>query len=95
MGHFLAMANHPQYTERRDRRDVLRFIYQTTSKGRGKSYQDWVQSWRQCQQESLGVQANSTEGALSVFMSFFAKRDEDFSLNIFIIYIYMVYIVIL
>lgn len=51
-----------QGKEARDQRDVLRFIYQTTAKGQGKSFQDWKQSWRLCLQESCDVQANSTEG---------------------------------
>ena len=49
----------------RDQRDQLRFMYQTTAKGRGKSYQDWVQSWRQCRQYSVGVDANCLEGPLT------------------------------
>lgn len=53
------------FRESRDHRDVLRFIYQTTAKGRGKSFPDWMQSWRSCLQESSGVQANSTEGTLT------------------------------
>ena len=51
----------------RDQRDQLRFMYQTTAKGRGKSYQDWVQSWRQCRQYSVGVDANCLEGPLTAF----------------------------
>ena len=49
----------------RDQRDILRFMYQTTAKGKGKTYQDWVQSWRQCKQLSVGVDANATEGTLA------------------------------
>lgn len=51
-----------QGKDARDQRDVLRFIYQTTAKGQGKSFQDWKQSWRLCLQESSDVQANSKEG---------------------------------
>ena len=46
----------------REARDTLRFIYQTTAKGQGKSYQDWMASWKQCRTLSVGVQANSLEG---------------------------------
>ena len=52
----------------RDHRDILRFMYQTTAKGQGKSFQDWMQSWRQCKQHSVGVDANSPEGTLAACM---------------------------
>ena len=61
---FEAMSHGSDARATRDHRDVLRFIYQTTAKGQGKSFQDWKQSWRLCLQESSSVQANSLEGTL-------------------------------
>ena len=54
----------------RDQRDILRFMYQTSAKGSGKSYQDWMSAWRQCKTLSASVNANSMEGA------FAAKKNE-------------------
>lgn len=48
----------------RDQREILRFMYQTSAKGNGKGYQDWLNAWRQCKSFSVNVNANSLEGAL-------------------------------
>ena len=45
-----------------DKRELLRFMYQTTAKGNGKSFQDWLAAWRQCMSLSSRVSANSLEG---------------------------------
>lgn len=55
----------------RDHRDILRFIYQTTAKGRGKSFQEWMSSWRVCLHESARVQANSTDGTLFIVINYY------------------------
>ena len=54
----------------RDQRDILRFMYQTSAKGKGKGYQDWLNSWRQCRATSVNVMANSLEGVLNAFKVF-------------------------
>eukprot|EP00438_Fugacium_kawagutii_P031804 Skav203275 [mRNA] locus=scaffold324:69997:74020:- [translate_table: standard] len=35
-----------------DKRELLRFMYQTSAKGTGKSYQDWLAEWRRCMAHS-------------------------------------------
>ena len=46
----------------REYRDLLRFFYQTSQKGKGKSYQDWYEAWKQAMQLSTSVAANALEG---------------------------------
>lgn len=56
--------NYAQPKDRYEPRDLLRFIYQTTAKGRGKGFADWQEEWKQCAKLSKHVQANSKEGNL-------------------------------
>ena len=53
-----------QYQHGRDLRDVMRFMFQCQSKGRGKSYQVWFEEWKQAMLLSTHCHANSLEGAL-------------------------------
>ena len=55
----------PNESRDHDTRDLLRFMYQTSSKGRGKSFQDWQEEWKQCMLLSKTVLANSKEGFLA------------------------------
>jgi len=55
----------PPESRERDTRDLLRFLYQASSKGRGKSFQQWQEEWKQCMILSKGVLANSREGFLA------------------------------
>ncbi len=48
-----------------EHRDLLRFMYQTSAKGRGKSFQTWNDQWKSCMARSQHVQANSVEGDFS------------------------------
>ena len=48
----------------RQGRDLLRFMYQTSAKGGGKSYQEWVAQWKNCMDRSKSVDANFYEGYL-------------------------------
>lgn len=56
--------NYAQPKDRYEPRDLLRFVYQTTAKGRGKGFADWQEEWKQCAKLSKHVQANSKEGNL-------------------------------
>ena len=54
---------HPSQSQSgREYRDMLRFFYQTLQKGRGKSYHDWYESWKQAMLLSTSVAANALEG---------------------------------
>ena len=57
-------ASHAQ-----EHRDLLRFMYQTSAKGRGKSFQTWNDQWKACMARSQHVQANSVEGGFSALKS--------------------------
>eukprot|EP00435_Cladocopium_sp_Y103_P039154 s2367_g10.t1 len=46
----------------RNNRDLLRFMYQTTAKGKGKGFPDWLASWKQCRLASVNCDANYLEG---------------------------------
>lgn len=57
-------ASHAQ-----EHRDLLRFMYQTSAKGRGKSFQTWNDQWKSCMARSQHVQANSVEGNFAASQS--------------------------
>ena len=50
----------PQQT--RDHRDILRFMYQVSAKGRGKTFQEWTRQWREARRMSERTMANAKEG---------------------------------
>ena len=56
---------HQNETRDREPRDLLRFMFQTSAKGKGKSFQHWQEDWKQCMLLSKGVNANSKEGFLA------------------------------
>ena len=56
----------------RENRDLLRFMFQTTAKGGGKGFQDWLESWKQCKQASVNCDANSEEGAMHKVFFYFS-----------------------
>ena len=56
------MKLHHLEKQSRDNRDLLRFIYQTTAKGHGKGFPDWLASWKQCRLASVNCDANCLEG---------------------------------
>lgn len=58
------MPGHWDDRQPRDHRDLLRFMFQTSVKGQGKSFQDWLGTWRLSLRNSEHVQANSLEGVL-------------------------------
>lgn len=66
-------GNMDSSSQTREQRDLLRFMYQTSCKGCGKSYQDWIQAWKQCRLLSVNVTANSLEGAKQLQPSIFSR----------------------
>ena len=50
----------PQQT--RDHRGILRFMYQVSAKGRGKTFQEWTRQWREARRMSERTMANAKEG---------------------------------
>ena len=56
------MKLHHLEKQSRENRDLLRFIYQTTAKGHGKGFPDWLTSWKQCRVASVNCDANCLEG---------------------------------
>lgn len=46
----------------REHRDLLRFMYQVTAKGGGKSYHQWSEEWKGAMTRSRTVHANACEG---------------------------------
>ena len=46
----------------RDHRDLLRFMYQTSAKGKGKTYHQWSEEWKSSMAKSRTVHANALEG---------------------------------
>lgn len=56
------MKLHHLEKQSRENRDLLRFIYQTTAKGHGKGFPDWLTSWKQCRVASVNCDASCLEG---------------------------------
>ena len=50
----------PQQT--RDHRDILRFMYQVSAKGKGKSFPEWTRQWREARRASERCKSNAREG---------------------------------